>query len=60
MSEIGLGVDDPVDIRVEDGRIVIAPAAPPLPRLEDLLLYVSADNLHDEVDFGTPVGREAF
>lgn len=60
MSEIGLSVDDPVDIRAEDGRIVIAPAAPPLPRLEDLLRDVSADNLHDEADFGEPAGREAF
>lgn len=59
MSEMGLGVDDPVDIRVEGGRIVIAPAAPVAPRLEDLLSRVTADNLHEEADFGDAVGREA-
>jgi antitoxin MazE len=59
MSELGLGVDDPIDIRVEGGRIVIEPAAPAAPRLEDLLEGLTADNLHDEADFGVPVGREA-
>lgn len=56
---MGLGVDDPVDIRVEGGRIVIEPAAPLAPRLDDLLDGVTVDNLHDEADFGIPVGREA-
>ncbi|WP_333834635.1 AbrB/MazE/SpoVT family DNA-binding domain-containing protein [Rubrimonas sp.] len=59
MSELGLGVDDPIDIRVEDGRIVIEPAAPTAPRLEDLLEGLTADNLHDEADFGLALGREA-
>ena len=58
LSEMGLGVDDPVEIRVEGGRIVIEPAGPVAPRLEDLLDGVTVDNLHDEADFGNPVGRE--
>lgn len=58
LTEMGLGVDDPVDIRVEGGRIVIEHAAPLAPRLEDLLGGVTADNLHDEADFGNPIGRE--
>jgi antitoxin MazE len=59
MSELGLGVDDPIDIGFEGGRIVIEPAAQTAPRLEDLLESLTADNLHDEADFGAPVGREA-
>jgi antitoxin MazE len=59
MAEMGLDVDDCVDIRVEGGRIVIEPAAPLTPRLDDLLSGVTADNLHDEADFGDPIGREA-
>lgn len=27
-------------------------------RLEDLLSEVTEDNLHSEIDFGAPVGRE--
>jgi antitoxin MazE len=59
MSALGLSVDDPIDIRVEGGRIVIEPAAPMAPRLADLLEGLTAENLHDEADFGVPVGREA-
>jgi antitoxin MazE len=60
MSEMGLGIDDPVVIRVEGGRMVIERAAPAAPRLEELLSGVTVDNLHDETDFGEPVGRETF
>jgi antitoxin MazE len=55
---MGLGIDDPVVIRVEGGRMVIERAAPTAPRLEELLSGVTVDNLHDETDFGEPVGRE--
>jgi antitoxin MazE len=58
MSEMGLGIDDPVVIRVECGRMVIERAAPTAPSLEELLSGVTVDNLHDETDFGEPVGRE--
>lgn len=54
-----LGLDDPVDIRVDGSRIMIEPAARPAPCLEDLLNAVTAENLHDEVEFGDRVGREA-
>ncbi len=59
LAESGLRVDDAVEVRVEAGRIVIEPATAPLPRLDDLLDGVCAENLHDEADFGAPVGREA-
>lgn len=31
----------------------------PVPILADLLANITPDNLHDEIDFGPPVGREA-
>ena len=30
------------------------------PSLDDLVSQITADNVHDEVDFGEPVGREAW
>ncbi len=51
-------IDDPVDIREERGRIVVAPLRPRSYDLADLLKKVTPDNLHDAVDFGRPVGKE--
>jgi antitoxin MazE len=51
-------IDVPVDIREERGRIVIEPLRPTSCDLADLVKKITADNLHDEVDFGRPVGRE--
>ena len=51
-------IDDPVDVREEDGRIVVEPLQPDSYELADLLEKITPDNLHEEVDFGPPVGRE--
>ena len=51
-------IDDPVDIREERGRIVVAPLRPASYDLDDLLKKITPDNLHGEVDFGKPVGKE--
>lgn len=59
MAEAKLEIDQPVDVRVEEGRIVIEPLAPADVTLDALLAGVTADNLHDEQDFGPAVGREA-
>ncbi|HOA73938.1 MAG TPA: AbrB/MazE/SpoVT family DNA-binding domain-containing protein [Phycisphaerae bacterium] len=48
-----------VEIKTEAGRIIITPAAPRY-TLEDLLKRVSKKNLHEEIDFGTPQGKEAW
>jgi antitoxin MazE len=51
-------IDDPVDIREERGQIVVAPLRPASCDLAGLLRKITPDNLHDEVDFGRPVGKE--
>ena len=51
-------IDDPVDIREEQGRIVVEPLRPTSYELADLIEGITPDNLHDEVDFGRPVGKE--
>jgi antitoxin MazE len=53
-----LDLDDAVDLREEDGRIVIQPLERHEYRLEDLVNAITKDNLHDEVEFGEPVGKE--
>ncbi|MGD9545362.1 MAG: AbrB/MazE/SpoVT family DNA-binding domain-containing protein [Methylocystis sp.] len=59
MAEARLEIDQPVDVRVEQGRVVIEPLAAPEFTLDALLAGVTRDNLHEEEDFGAPVGREA-
>ena len=51
-------IDDAVDIREERGRIVVAPLRPASYNLTELVKKITRDNLHDEVDFGEPVGKE--
>lgn len=58
--QAGLGQDSPVDISVEGDRIVIKPARPQEYRLVDLVAAISDDNVHAEVDSGSPVGGEAW
>jgi antitoxin MazE len=48
-----------VDISVRDGKIVLAPAQGGHYRLDELLKTVTKSNLHQEVDAGRPMGREA-
>jgi antitoxin MazE len=51
-------IDDPVDIREEKGRIVVEPLRPASYDLADLIEKITPDNLHEEIDFGPPVGKE--
>jgi len=54
-----LEVDDAVDIREEDGRIVIEPVERPEYDLDELVAGMTPQNRHSEVDLGPPAGREA-
>lgn len=58
MEAARLGLDDPVDIREEGGRIVIEPIRTSESYLAHLLADITPQNLHAEVDFGVPVGKE--
>ncbi|SCY20715.1 antitoxin MazE [Nitrosospira sp. Nl5] len=58
MEAARLGLDDPVDIREEDGRIVIEPIRLNKYDLAQLLANITPENLHTAVDFGAPVGKE--
>lgn len=60
MASTRLNLDDPVDIREEDGRIVIEPIRTDDGDLDlaQLLAGITPENLHGEADFGAPVGKE--
>lgn len=58
LAAAGLAPNDPIDVREENGRIVIERARPEPVTLEWLLEGITPDNLHEEVDFGPPVGKE--
>lgn len=57
MEAAQLTLDQAVEVRAENGRIVIEPVAPAY-RLDDLLAGITAQNLHGEQDFGMPQGQE--
>jgi antitoxin MazE len=58
--EIGLDRDVPVNVSLEDGRLIVVPIAEPPLTLEQLLEQVTEDNIHREVDTGPVVGEEVW
>lgn len=58
MEAACLGLNDPVDIREEGGRIVIEPIRTNEYALAQLLAGITPENLHTEVGFGASVGKE--
>jgi antitoxin MazE len=59
MQAAHLDLDETVEVREESGRIVIEPTRRKEYDLAELLNGITRENLHDEADFGKPVGREA-
>ena len=58
MEAAHLDIDDLIEIREEDGRIVIDRIHDDEYDLSQLLSAIEPDNIHREFDFGTPSGRE--
>jgi antitoxin MazE len=57
-AEAGLDQDSEVDVSVTEGVLVIKPCPERSWTLEELLARVTDDNIHEEIDTGSPVGRE--
>ena len=53
-----LSLDQSVDIREQDGRIIIEPVRPADCDLAALIKAISQDNRQPEIGFGAPVGAE--
>lgn len=58
MAAAALHVGQEVELREEDGRIIIEPASKPPYTLDALLAGMTPETFHDTVDFGAPVGNE--
>lgn len=60
LKDADLDVGDEVDIKVQDGIIIIAPSRRirGKHRIENLIAEIPADYKTEEIDWGKPVGRE--
>ncbi len=59
-EELGLHNNAVVEMALVEGKLVVQPAAPRLWTLEDLLAQVTPENIHEEIESGESVGREAW
>ena len=53
-------LDQPVDIREEEGSIIIEPVRPDGYDLASLVEAITDDNRHEIAEFGAPRGSEAW
>jgi antitoxin MazE len=62
LAELNLTENSVVDLRVEDGRLIVAPKHKRTWKysLDQLLAGVTETNIHAETDWGVPVGDEAW
>lgn len=60
MQAAHLDLDEPVDVREESGRIVIEPVRRKEYDLAELVKGITRGNLHQEIDFGGPTGKETW
>ncbi len=54
LRSLRLNLEDRIDMRLENGCIVLEPVATDDCSLGDLLGRITPDNVHPEIDFGTP------
>jgi antitoxin MazE len=60
MQATRLDLDEVVEVREEAGRIVIEPIRQKTYDLDTLLKGITSKNQHGPVDFGAPMGKEAW
>lgn len=59
-SEVGLAEKAPVELLLDEGRIVVIPRPAKRVRLDQLLAKITPENMHREVDTGNPMGNESW
>jgi len=60
METAKLELERPVDIRAENGPVVIEPIGKKDYDIRKLIKGISRENCHSPVDFGKPVGHEVW
>ncbi len=58
--QIPAAVLEATRVESEAGRIVIEPVREKKYKLDDLLKEITKDHIHQEIDFGSPEGREVW
>jgi len=58
--ESNIGQGSTVEVSLENGKIIIFPVAEPEFSLDEMLMQITAENLHGETDTGNSVGQEAW
>lgn len=58
LAAAGLKTDDAVEVREENGRIVIERARTKEETLAELIGRITPENRHEPFDWGPPVGKE--
>lgn len=58
--EVGLKQNTSVELFLVNGKLVLTPINQPTYTLEELLSQITENNLHHEIDTGSPVGNEAW
>lgn len=53
-------LDQSVDVREEDGRIIIEKLSPASADIDELIDCITPENRHAEIDFGPPRGEESW
>ncbi len=59
-EQAGVEAGSEVDLSVKDGTLVVRPRRRQRYELKGLLQLVTAENVHEAIETGEPVGREAW
>ncbi len=60
LRDLALSLNDAVDLRTQDGQIIITPLHQNIYTLEGLLADITPQTLHTSVEWGEAVGHEAW
>ena len=60
MAAAHIGLDQVVEVRVKQGRIVIEPLRRKVYKLDELLGDITVSNLHQLIVTGAPIGNEVW
>ena len=60
MEAARLHLDQPVDVRVEQGRIIIEPIRTEVYDIAALVAGITDENRHEAVDMGPAIGQETW
>ena len=60
MAAAHVALDQAVEVREEQGRIVIEPVRRKVYKLDELLGGITGKNLHEPVNTGEPTGKEVW